>query len=467
MSNQGLLDQFVRDRENAVDCPASTGSRRADFVGDNKRPYRADLIATGNVRSRQLQHGRRTCRQPAIPGCTGCSMGVGSTLQQPQPHLQLERERGGQRRVSSSIAGGFAARGSFIYDSQSSGNVTGGSNSLLGGFVGVHNIDGQIYASSTTGSTVTATGPNSWVGGFVGYNGGLIVDSTTSSTVTGTSSSVLGGFAAVNIGWIDPSVANGAVTATGANNILGGFAGLNLGTIDNSTSTGAGDRRRQQHRRRLRRCECGFCEFLARPHFGFELPGRHGEQLDRERQRDRRRRQHGRRADRQPPIPGTLPISGGSSRTAADTMCEIFRNGVFAAGQGDGPIIPNDGPIIPNDGPIVPNQVPGAAGVFCSSTCRIRQFQAHRRADPADQPDQPGPDGAAADQCEPADPARAADARYAARFAGAAAAAARSTRPRWRNPQQRPAAQRDALPQRRGRVPARRPALRPGTREPR
>ena len=85
---------------------------------------------------------------------------------------------------------------------------------------------------------MTATGPSTWAGGFIGYNGGAIWDATASSTVTGTSTSIFGGFAGVNIGWIDPSTASGAVTATRANNILGGFAGLNLGTIDNSTSTG-------------------------------------------------------------------------------------------------------------------------------------------------------------------------------------------------------------------------------------
>ena len=140
----------------------------------------------------------------------------------------------------------------FIYDSHATGGaVTGGGNSILGGFVGVHNIDG-LSSRPQRQRPVTGTGPSNWVGGFVGYNGGVICDSTASGAVTGTSSSILGGFAGVNIGWINPS----------------------------SQRCGDGDRR-QQHGRRVHRAEL-----------------RHHRQLDVDRQRDRRRQQRGRRLRR-------------------------------------------------------------------------------------------------------------------------------------------------------------------------
>ncbi len=111
-------------------------------------------------------------------------------------------------------------------------------------------------------------------------------------------------------------------------------------------------------------------------------------------------------------------------------MCEVFRDGILGRRAMD---------------VIIPNQV------LAPPTTQLIQFRhgaaaADRRADQADQP---GPAGAAADQHQPAD-RPVADARHAAGFAGAAAAAARRRRPRRRNPQQHPAAQRDALPHQRG-----------------
>ena len=365
-SNQGLLTNSYATGN--VGSPGVNWLTAGELVGDNSGLI-ALTYATGNVRAGNFSMAGELVGS-GDSGCMGCSMGVGSIYSNLN-HISSSSASGAVSVGSSSIAGGFAGGGSFIYDSQSSGNVTGGSNSLLGGFVGVHNIDGQIYASSTTGSTVTATGPNSWVGGFVGYNGGLIVNSTTSSTVTGTSSSVLGGFAAVNIGWIDPSVANGAVTATGANNILGGFAGLNLGTIDNSTSTGAVTGGDNSIVGGFVGANAAFANFSPGLISASSFPagtvnnstasgnatGGAGSTVG---------------AQIAATNPGTLPIPG-LIQNCADTMCEIFRNGVFAAGQGDGPIIPNDGPIIPNDGPIVPNQVQ-APPVF--QYMPDRQFQA-------------------------------------------------------------------------------------------
>ena len=64
----------------------------------------------------------------------------------------------------------------FIASSTAIGNVLGGGNSVLGGFIGALSFEngaGVILASGAAGS-VTSTGPNSIVGGFAGLTGGTI-----------------------------------------------------------------------------------------------------------------------------------------------------------------------------------------------------------------------------------------------------------------------------------------------------
>ncbi len=118
--------------------------------------------------------------------------------------------------------------------------MTGGVNRLLGGLVGgMGALDGPsfITASSASGS-VTSTGPNSTVGGFVGLNGGTIDHSQASGAVFGTSQSYLGGLVGINIGWIHDSSAAVPVSGSGSQNFVGGAAGLNFGLIDPTTSSG-------------------------------------------------------------------------------------------------------------------------------------------------------------------------------------------------------------------------------------
>ena len=86
--------------------------------------------------------------------------------------------------------------GSFLTDF-ASGNVTGGANSVLGGFIGglgAVSGDPNLILLSAASGTVTSTGPNSVLGGLVGINGGTIVGSSASGPVTGTTLSYLGGF---------------------------------------------------------------------------------------------------------------------------------------------------------------------------------------------------------------------------------------------------------------------------------
>jgi len=135
----------------------------------------------------------------------------------------------------SSLAGGFIGSGSTILNSHAiGGSVIGGMNSVLGGFVGAHNIGGQIYASTATYMTVNANGPFTWVGGFVGYNGGTISDSDViGGMLTANSYSTVGGFAAVNIGLIDQNSSTyGHFINAQNSNVVGAFTGANFGKLD-------------------------------------------------------------------------------------------------------------------------------------------------------------------------------------------------------------------------------------------
>ena len=151
---------------------------------------------------------------------------------------------------TASLGGGLSGssgRNSTINNTYATGSVSGGGNSILGGLVGFTDVASTVTNSTASGS-VSSSGPNSWVGGFVGVNGGTISgvysgpvsSSSASGSVTGTSDSVLGGFAGLNFGVITDSTAaiTSTVNAPGANNYLGGFVGLNFGLIDPSTAAG-------------------------------------------------------------------------------------------------------------------------------------------------------------------------------------------------------------------------------------
>ena len=91
--------------------------------------------------------------------------------------------------------------------------MTGGAGSFLGGFV-ARNLD-TIQNSTATGA-VTSTGANSVVGGFAAFNDywAAIQNSTSSGTVTGVSDSYLGGLVAYNYGLIQDSPSSSNVTGT-------------------------------------------------------------------------------------------------------------------------------------------------------------------------------------------------------------------------------------------------------------
>ena len=204
------------------------------FVGDNMGIVGLST-ATGNVSAGNFSQVGGFAGTNTGSDCSGCGgMGIAANN---AASILASTASGNVTVGSSSLAGGFIGAGSTTIGSSATGAVTGGANSVLGGFVGLHDFEGFIQNSTSSGP-VTATGPNTWAGGFVGANIGMIFNSTTSSSVSGTSNSVLGGFAGVNVGWIDPSFASGAVQSSGGGNFIGGFVGLNFGTIDNATASG-------------------------------------------------------------------------------------------------------------------------------------------------------------------------------------------------------------------------------------
>ena len=95
----------------------------------------------------------------------------------------------------------------------------------------------EVIVNSEARGSVTATGANSWIGGFVGVNAGFIsMSSIAKGNVHGTSNSVVGGFAGVNLGQLTAVSTMGStsfqsVSVSGANNVVGGLVGVNFGTV--------------------------------------------------------------------------------------------------------------------------------------------------------------------------------------------------------------------------------------------
>jgi filamentous hemagglutinin family protein len=115
------------------------------------------------------------------------------------------------------------------------GDGCSGQNCMSGGF----NAAGGLVGSNTAGSTIinssaggnVAGGSNSAIGGFVGQNGLLVfqggLDTNVPTTVT------------IAAGTITGSSASGAVNSTGTNVSLGGFAGTNaFGSTINTSHAG-------------------------------------------------------------------------------------------------------------------------------------------------------------------------------------------------------------------------------------
>ena len=140
------------------------------------------------------------------------------------------------------------------------GNVTGGTDSSVGGLVGYSTSSGAVYEASATG-TVTELFAGSYVGGLIGDNAGPLSGSGADETVSGGASSYIGGLVGYNESTIASSYAVGSVSGPGSQGGLvgdnsdsitgsyagssvsggdfsGGFVGINTGSITASYSTG-------------------------------------------------------------------------------------------------------------------------------------------------------------------------------------------------------------------------------------
>ena len=223
-------------------CRQRRGSEHRELqagglVGDNSGTIQSSF-ASATCRRAMTAIGRRTGRDPIRQQLQlhGCRLGDGRLTSTP-PRSSIARDR----------------------------HVTVGATSVAGGLVGTGDgiIAGQLGDRARhrrrqqrarrlhrraqlrerprrrspipvpTGS-VTSTGPNSIVGGFVGLTGGTISISFPSGAVTGTSDSYLGGFAGVNLGIDRASFTTPAasVTGTGDHDVIGGFVGANFGSIE-------------------------------------------------------------------------------------------------------------------------------------------------------------------------------------------------------------------------------------------
>ncbi|POM20963.1 hypothetical protein CSX04_02385 [Burkholderia cepacia] len=110
--------------------------------------------------------------------------------------------------------------------------------SSVGGLIGENAIGASVEHSSATGSA--AGGHDSYVGGLVGFNSGMVASSSAAGTVSGGYYARLGGLAGANFGTFDNATTATRVALTpGYRQQAGAFAALNFGLFKGSSATGA------------------------------------------------------------------------------------------------------------------------------------------------------------------------------------------------------------------------------------
>jgi filamentous hemagglutinin family protein len=239
-NNQGLItDSHATGNVGTLNVAnLSIGGLVAENSGAIKNSY-----ATGNVRAGDNSNagGLTGDNSTGFNSCSGCSPGDGSAYFS-AGLISNSYATGNVTVGAASVAGGLSGSDNgTINNTYATGAVSGGGNSILGGLIGVADHITATITNSTASGAVSSTGPNSWVGGFIGVNGGAISLSSASGPVIGTSESLLGGFVGINFGVISDAMTaqSATVTGTGANNFVGGFVGVNFGSIDPSTAAGA------------------------------------------------------------------------------------------------------------------------------------------------------------------------------------------------------------------------------------
>lgn len=133
--------------------------------------------------------------------------------------------------------GGLIGRneGGSLNASTANTSVNGGVGSQIGGLVGYNK--GTLVQVKAQGDVYGVADGD--IGGLVGLNevGSKIENASTTGNVTGGVGSVVGGLVGRNGGTIDKSSASGRVDSAGASQ-RGGLIGLNVGYLYNSTFTG-------------------------------------------------------------------------------------------------------------------------------------------------------------------------------------------------------------------------------------
>ena len=233
-----LLGATINNSFAAGNVTGGSSAFAGGLVGQN-----AGAIAGTTVPVNPLCAAGQTCASGAVSAGTNGTAGGLVALNTGSITSAFATGNVGSPNIGNLQAGGLVGTGNgTILSSVATGSVTGGGNSVLGGFIGTltfENGPAQISNSSASGA-VTSTGSNSTVGGFAGLTSGTILASSASGPVTGTSDSYLGGFAGVNLGSIQQSftTATASVTGTGNRDVIGGFVGANFGSINASSAAG-------------------------------------------------------------------------------------------------------------------------------------------------------------------------------------------------------------------------------------
>jgi filamentous hemagglutinin family protein len=134
---------------------------------------------------------------------------------------------------TSSVGGLVGYHWGNITDSYATGTASG--SSQVGGLAGYLNSDGRISGSYATGNvTISTNTGDSYAGGLVGENNGVITNSHAEGNLSN-SGNFSGGITGDNHGTITNSYATGSVSGLST---VGGLAGINYGTIGTAYATG-------------------------------------------------------------------------------------------------------------------------------------------------------------------------------------------------------------------------------------
>ena len=136
--------------------------------------------------------------------------------------------------------GGLIGRNynALISDSYATGSVSG--EYRIGGLIG-YSYSNSTVSNSYTSVSVIASGRASNIGGLIGVNWGIVVDSYASGSVVVNESDgrSVGGLVGSNYGTINSSYASGSVVVNGnIGSDISGLVGYNRGTINNSYASG-------------------------------------------------------------------------------------------------------------------------------------------------------------------------------------------------------------------------------------